>query len=187
MLVYKQVNEEEELKAILALQQLNLKENISSTEKETQGFLTLVHDLPVLQSMHEKSPSIIDKKDDRLVYLGSKLGPKFDSVVNTRGEKTLIFIGDKACNGCVDIAFNKIYDANLNRKWKNVYLIFPDYYLESKSMIPNNIFIDSARLVNKTQFLSYFTVIQVLNSSVIEIDNLEYKDSDSLINNLNSL
>ena len=43
MLVFKQVSDEKEFEAILALQQLNLKENISAADKETEGFLTLSH------------------------------------------------------------------------------------------------------------------------------------------------
>jgi ribosomal protein S18 acetylase RimI-like enzyme len=66
MLVYKRVSEENELKAILALQQLNLKENIPAEEKEDEGFLTLSHSLNVLKLMHVQMPSIIAKDNDQL-------------------------------------------------------------------------------------------------------------------------
>ena len=57
----------EDLQQILHLQQRNLKQNLDETEKDEQGFVTLQHDLPTLQQMHEIAPSIIIKDDDSIV------------------------------------------------------------------------------------------------------------------------
>ena len=57
----------EELQQILQLQQENLPENIDDTEMQSQGFVTLQHDLSTLQQMHHLSPSVIIKDDKRVV------------------------------------------------------------------------------------------------------------------------
>lgn len=55
-----------ELEQILDLQNQNLARNISNTEMETQGFVTMIHDLNVLQQMHNLAPSIIAKENERV-------------------------------------------------------------------------------------------------------------------------
>jgi len=59
MLQARKVNTQTELQQILHLQQQNLRgSNDESVEKE-QGFVTVIHNLPVLQQMHSFAPSII--------------------------------------------------------------------------------------------------------------------------------
>jgi Acetyltransferase (GNAT) family len=57
----------DELEEILALQQRNLQQNIDPAEMQTQGFVTLIHDIDVLQKMHSLSPSIIAKDNGKLI------------------------------------------------------------------------------------------------------------------------
>ena len=57
----------EELQQILQLQKENLAQNISEQEINSQGFVTLRHDLATLQIMHELAPSVIVKDGDKLV------------------------------------------------------------------------------------------------------------------------
>jgi ribosomal protein S18 acetylase RimI-like enzyme len=57
----------EELVGILALQQANLRKNVSEEEALTQGFLMAEYDLEFLQALHAKSPSIIAKEGDQVV------------------------------------------------------------------------------------------------------------------------
>ena len=57
----------EELEQILVLQQCNLLQNIDETEMQTQGFVTMIHDLNVLQQMHNLAPSVIAKDNDKVV------------------------------------------------------------------------------------------------------------------------
>jgi GNAT superfamily N-acetyltransferase len=61
------VTNTEELQQILALQQLNLKQNIDAQEKKEQGFVTMQSTLPMLQAMHSLAPSIIVKDNDRVI------------------------------------------------------------------------------------------------------------------------
>lgn len=56
-----------ELNQILDLQSRNLARNISATEMQAQGFVTMIHDLDILQQMHNLSPSIIAKDDEHVV------------------------------------------------------------------------------------------------------------------------
>ncbi len=132
------------------------------------------------------SSCVRDSKDDRLIYLSSKLGLEFESIISKPNEQIIIFLGDKACNGCVDIAIEKIYQANHKYPLKNVSIIFPDYYLENMFNKPRNIFIDSTSIVNTTSFLTYFTVIKTSNYQIKEIKHLDYTSTDSLINTINT-
>lgn len=57
----------EELQQILRLQQENLQQNIDEGEMRSQGFVTLRHDLVILDQMHRMAPSVIIKDDDQVV------------------------------------------------------------------------------------------------------------------------
>lgn len=61
------VKEDKELQQILDLQQQNLARNISVTEMQSQGFVTLHHTPAVLQQMHQLAPSVIVKDGDAVV------------------------------------------------------------------------------------------------------------------------
>jgi hypothetical protein len=58
---------DKELVGILALQQANLRKNVSEEEALSQGFLMAEYDLEFLQALHAKSPSIIAKDGDHVV------------------------------------------------------------------------------------------------------------------------
>ncbi len=57
----------EELIGVLALQQANLRKNISDEEATTQGFLMAEYDLDYLTFLQESSPGIIAKDGDKVV------------------------------------------------------------------------------------------------------------------------
>lgn len=82
---------DEDLRQILALQAANLPEALEPGEREEQGFVTLVHDLPLLRAMNTPWPHIIATEEGRdevvayaLVMLHAMrsrlpaLGPMFD-------------------------------------------------------------------------------------------------------------
>ena len=52
---------------ILQLQQENHIEHIEETERKTQGFVTLRHDMKILEQMHRVAPTVIVKEDDMVV------------------------------------------------------------------------------------------------------------------------
>lgn len=56
-----------DLQGILDLQQKNLPTNISSQEAQEQGFVTVHHNLPLLQRMNTKAASIIAKNGEQIV------------------------------------------------------------------------------------------------------------------------
>jgi ribosomal protein S18 acetylase RimI-like enzyme len=56
-----------ELQQILLLQEENLVKHIDETEMKSQGFVTLRHDLIILEQMHSLAPSVIIKDDDKVV------------------------------------------------------------------------------------------------------------------------
>jgi ribosomal protein S18 acetylase RimI-like enzyme len=60
------VSNNKELKQIIALQQQNLKQHLSESEKHSQGFVTVVHTPDMLQQMHSYGASIIVKDNDTL-------------------------------------------------------------------------------------------------------------------------
>jgi GNAT superfamily N-acetyltransferase len=55
-----------ELVQILELQRANHAVNLDPNEVAAQGFVTVVHDLPLLQQMHALSPSIVAVDDEAL-------------------------------------------------------------------------------------------------------------------------
>ena len=61
------VRSENDLRQILTLQQANLKQHLSPAVRDTQGFLTLQHTLPILQEMHLLAPSIVVRMEDEVV------------------------------------------------------------------------------------------------------------------------
>ncbi|HEX7844304.1 MAG TPA: GNAT family N-acetyltransferase [Chitinophagaceae bacterium] len=61
------VRNNEELQQILQLQQENLLATISAEEMQAQGFVTMHHDLAVLQKMNALAPSVIIKDDDIVI------------------------------------------------------------------------------------------------------------------------
>jgi GNAT superfamily N-acetyltransferase len=65
-----------ELQQILALQQRNLKQNISEGEKKEQGFVTMQSTLPMLESIHALAPSIIVKDGDKVIGYALVLLPE---------------------------------------------------------------------------------------------------------------
>ena len=56
-----------EMKGVLALQQANLRKNITQEEAETQGFLMAEYDLDFLELLNQKSPGIIAKEGEKVV------------------------------------------------------------------------------------------------------------------------
>lgn len=78
----------QELQQILSLQEENLIQHIDEAEMKSQGFVTLHHDLTVLEQMHKLAPSVIIKDDDKVIayaltmlqecrHLMPDLGPMF--------------------------------------------------------------------------------------------------------------
>lgn len=66
-IVVGQVQNRAELQQILRLQQANLAANVSAEVVESQGFVTAVHTLEVLEQMHALAPSIVAKDGQAVV------------------------------------------------------------------------------------------------------------------------
>lgn len=75
MFISSLVQSTEEMQQILLLQENNLLQHLSTEEKQSQGFVTLQHDLHTLQKMHALSPSIIIKKDGAVIAYALTMGP----------------------------------------------------------------------------------------------------------------
>lgn len=56
-----------DLLGILQLQQANLKANLTSEQRQQQGFVTLRHDLPLLRQMNHPHPHVIAKSGEQVV------------------------------------------------------------------------------------------------------------------------
>ena len=67
MIVYTTAADDGDLLGILALQRRNLPENLELSEIQSQGFVTVVHPVDVLQSMNRIERSVIAKDNDRVV------------------------------------------------------------------------------------------------------------------------
>ena len=58
---------EHDLQQILALQKANLAEQISETELQQEGFVTVKHDLKLLKALNEPNPHIIAKLGEEVI------------------------------------------------------------------------------------------------------------------------
>ena len=67
MITLQLVTTEQEMEGVLALQQANLRKNISEEEAESQGFLMAEYDLAFLELLHKASPGIIAKDGEKVV------------------------------------------------------------------------------------------------------------------------
>jgi hypothetical protein len=81
MVIIQQATTIAELEGILALQQANLPTNISTTEALEQGFVTVVHDLPLLYRMNEASRHTIAKDADLVVGYCLTMLPDFRTAI----------------------------------------------------------------------------------------------------------
>ena len=79
--VFKAAENEEELRQILALQQINLPKNISQEESRDQGFVTVEHDFPLLSSMNESAPQIIASAAGKVVGYALVMLESFSSQI----------------------------------------------------------------------------------------------------------
>ena len=61
------VSTTDELQQILELQQQNLRQHVDEAQMKSQGFVTIRHDLKILQQMHELAPTVIIKDHDKVV------------------------------------------------------------------------------------------------------------------------
>jgi hypothetical protein len=67
MIIYTLANTAEELQQILDLQEINLQQNLSSDEKDDQGFLSVQHDIASLKSISGNFKHIIAKDNGTVV------------------------------------------------------------------------------------------------------------------------
>ena len=77
MITYKTTENKKELSEILALQAKNLPNKLSEETKKEQGFVTVHHDLDMLQKMHDVHPHIIAISDGSLVGYTLSMSKKF--------------------------------------------------------------------------------------------------------------
>lgn len=71
------VKSEDDVRGILALQQKNLKKNLTPEQIQSQGFLTVEHKFSVLKAMNDAQPSVIVKDGDTVVAYCLAMFPQF--------------------------------------------------------------------------------------------------------------
>lgn len=76
-LIITTVESEADVRGILALQQKNLKKNLTPEQIESQGFVTVEHEFSVLKAMNDAQPSVIAKNGDTVVGYCLAMLPKF--------------------------------------------------------------------------------------------------------------
>ncbi len=105
----------EELRQIIQLQRTNLPSSISMTEKQKEGFVTVQHDLDVLERMNDVQPHIIAKDGNNVVgYALSMvkdfkddievLKPMFDKIDTQIDHKVSYIVMGQIC---IDKAYRK--------------------------------------------------------------------------------
>jgi L-amino acid N-acyltransferase YncA len=58
---------DEDLRQILALQQRNLKKNLTDQQKQSGGFVTMEFSFDLMKNMHELAPSVIIRDGDKII------------------------------------------------------------------------------------------------------------------------
>ena len=71
------VQSDDDVRGILALQQKNLKKNLTPEQIKSQGFLTVEHKFSVLKTMNDAQPSVIVKDGDMVVAYCLAMLPQF--------------------------------------------------------------------------------------------------------------
>jgi hypothetical protein len=67
MIEYTTVASDTDILQILELQKNNLPQNLTQEQKNTQGFVTVIHSFDTLKKMNSIEPSVIAKKDNRVI------------------------------------------------------------------------------------------------------------------------
>jgi hypothetical protein len=81
MITYTRSTSEEELNQILRLQQCNLPNSVSEAAQNTEGFVTVQHDLQLLKAMQDTCPHILAKDGNTVVGYALSMHPDFgDSI-----------------------------------------------------------------------------------------------------------
>lgn len=113
MIEFTTANDQTDLLQILGLQQQNLPEKLSEANKKEQGFVTVRHDLEILQKMNVVHPHIIAKSKGVVVGYALSMSkifrndipiliPMFDEIDTTsKGAKPYILMGQV----CIDKHF----------------------------------------------------------------------------------
>jgi len=70
-----------ELEQILALQQENLKEVLSTTEMDREGFVSVAHSLELLEAMNRVCPHILAKERDTVAGYALCMHPDFSEAI----------------------------------------------------------------------------------------------------------
>ncbi|WP_394996321.1 GNAT family N-acetyltransferase [Emticicia sp.] len=71
------VKNDDDVRGILALQQKNLKRNLSTEQIQSQGFVTVEHQFSVLKAMNDAQPSVIVKDGETVVAYCLAMLPQF--------------------------------------------------------------------------------------------------------------
>ena len=67
MIICTTVKTDEEIQQILELQKSNLPQNLTDEQKNSQGFVTVIHSFETLQKMNNTEQGIIAKEDDKVI------------------------------------------------------------------------------------------------------------------------
>ncbi len=111
-----QVQNQLELKQILALQRENLPNALLKEEMEKEGFVTIAHTFDLLNAMNKVCRHIIAKENDRVVgyvlCMHPKFGNKIDILKPMFKEIDTVLSGDEKYmvmgQVCIDKAYRKI-------------------------------------------------------------------------------
>lgn len=110
MIEFTTATNQTDLLQILELQRQNLPEKLSETDKKEQGFVTVRHDLEILQKMNDMHPHIIARNDREIIGYALSMSkyfrndipiliPMFDEIDTTsKGAKPYILMGQVCIN-----------------------------------------------------------------------------------------
>ena len=80
-LTYGTASTDDELNQILSLQLNNHTSSISQLQARTEGFVTVMHSLPLLKEMNKAAPQIIAKDAEKVVGYALVMLPSFEDMI----------------------------------------------------------------------------------------------------------
>jgi GNAT superfamily N-acetyltransferase len=156
-----------DLKQILQLQQENLPANIDQAELESQGFVTLRHDLKTLQQMHEIAPAIIIKDGVRVVAYALAMPRECRQLIPDLEPMFALFDelhwNDKPLNSCSFYVMGQICIAKAYRGqglFQQLYLHHRDVYQKKFALIVTEIATRNRRSVRAHEKMGFKTIYQ---------------------------
>ena len=159
-IIYTRAKTSEELIQIRTLQFQNISTNITSAEKQQEGFVTVQHSLELLEQMNAACANIIAKEDQKVVGFALVMLPKFRNEI-----EILIPMFEKIetimpLNKSYVIMGQICVDKNYRRKgvFRQLYLFYKEELQKKFDFLITEVAAINLRSINAHQSVGFKTI-----------------------------